>query len=187
MSYETDNYIMLALSVPDFIDITKDTKTELPVEGFSKLLKEGSLQLINEFNDNYVSAGRLPLHNFLKELLKSYINASKESEDLSNVEARRTESRYMGWLKQTINLYIHEQGYEEEIDIISTSFGTIHQLGGMKMNIPYIVIGDIECCELEDWEDPRSQDPEFFEDFIKDCFGESGSKQLEVLSPLVGS
>jgi len=89
------------------------------------------------------------------------------------------------WMQYVINMYVGSLGYDEELEVVSTNKGFVHNSGGMLSNIPYISIGGLESYDEDGWSNPRDGDSDYVRDLERAIVQDSG-KEFAVFTPQFG-
>jgi len=86
-----------------------------------------------------------------------------------------------------IDKYLEGNGIYQNITVISTRYGDVHDLGGMEQDEPYVIFGDLDLIDKDGWNDPR-EDEELAEGLeqIKQALVGEDHEGFSVLEPKFG-
>jgi len=195
MSYEISNHIFLGISVAEFTDqLTEDISVDDIAEItwdvqnnitevkalFSELIEGGLLTNavytdgVDEDDKKWMNFAAPSIKKALLALLEKHEHAAHEKEDY---QKQRKAYPIESCIKLLILGYISSLGYEAYVEVVSTYYGSPHDLGGMEPDAPYIAYEGMDSLDENGWDDPREVDPEFYEDFRKDFLGDKDFKK----------
>lgn len=89
------------------------------------------------------------------------------------------------WMQFIIKLYVGTLGFDEELEVISTNYGSVHDFGGMEEDIPYVSIRGLQQYDEDGWTNPREDDAEFVSDLENAIVQDSG-REFAVYTPQFG-
>ena len=65
----------------------------------------------------------------------------------------------------------------------SSRYGDVQDDGGMELDIPYLVVGDLQKYDKNGWMDPRKDNPHMVKDLQSLLFGKKSKQKFEVFEP----